>query len=113
MLLYPSLPMVGAEYFRLKNICDCQKELDNKIDQNKEVVKKQGRAKFKVQAKSITCGITFTFLSPNGLAVSVVLFTFLSTRVSVCSQRLERKISKHEKIMSLTEVKLLSISNLN
>ena len=35
--------MVGAEYFRLKNICDCQKELDNKIDQNKEVVKKQGR----------------------------------------------------------------------
>ena len=23
----------GAEYFRLKNICDCQKELDNKIDQ--------------------------------------------------------------------------------
>ena len=105
--------MVGAEYFRLKNICDCQKELDNKIDQNKEVVKKQGRAKFKVQAKSITCGITFTFLSQNGLAVSVVLFTFLLTRVSVCSQRLERKISKHEKIMSLTEVKLLSISKLN
>ena len=37
--------MVGAEYFRLKNICDCQKELDNKIDQNKEVVKnKEGNA---------------------------------------------------------------------
>ena len=36
MLLYPSLPMVGAEYFRLKNICGCQKELDSKIDQNKE-----------------------------------------------------------------------------
>ena len=43
MLLYPSLPMVGAEYFRLKNICGCQKELDSKIDQNKEV-KKQRRA---------------------------------------------------------------------
>lgn len=33
MLFYPFLPMVGAEYFWLKNICDCQKELDNKIDQ--------------------------------------------------------------------------------
>ena len=33
MLFYPFLPMVGAEYFWLKNICDSQKELDNKIDQ--------------------------------------------------------------------------------
>ena len=98
MLLYPSLPMVGAEYFRLKNICDCQKELDNKIDQNKEVVKKQGRAKFKVQAKSITCGITFTFLSPNGLAVSVVLFTFLWTRVQFVARDLRERFQNMRKL---------------
>ena len=56
--------MVGAEYFRLKNICDCQKELDNKIDQNKEVVKKQFKEglnlKFKqnqlhVESLSLSC----------------------------------------------------------
>ena len=69
ILFYPFLPMVGAEYFRLKNICDCQKELDNKIDQKD---KKYGRAKFIAQATSITCGITSSFLSLNGELVSAI-----------------------------------------
>lgn len=46
------------------------------------------------------------------LFASAVLFAFISREASVCGQILERKISKHEKAISLDEAKLLQISSL-
>lgn len=74
-------PLLKGEDFRL-NICDYQKELESDISHYKQVAKKYRRVKFIAHA----------------------------TGASVYGQRLERKISKHEKTISIPEVKLLSIS---
>lgn len=42
--LYPSLPNSGSD-FRLKKICDCQKEIENEISHHQKVAKKYKRVK--------------------------------------------------------------------
>ena len=126
--LYPSLEAneVGAE-FRLKNICDCQKQLEDEISHYKQVSKKYKRAKS--VASKITSVSVFlttllasssvaTSLSGIGIAVGVPLsltalvVTLVLSASMAGSANFERKVRKHEKTVSLAESSLLSMSRL-
>ena len=128
--LYPSLQSevneVGAE-FRLKKICDCQKQLEDEISHYKRVSKKYKRAKS--VASKITSVSVFlttvlasssvgTSLSGIGIAVGVPLSltalvtTLISSASMAGSQNGERKVRKHEKTISLAESSHLSVSRL-
>ena len=121
--LYPSLP----EDFRLKKICDCQKELENEISHYRHTGKKYKRAKSIANAFATFTGILTVVLSTSGLATSLSgigvvvgaplagitgLMGIASTAVGVGSGRLSEKITKHEKTVSLAKSKHLSISRL-
>ena len=130
--LYPSLEAneastrsgVGAE-FRLKKICDCQKQLEDEISHYKQVSKKYKRAKS--VASKITSVSVFlttvlasssvgTSLSGIGIAVGVPLSltalvtTLISSASMTGSANFERKVRKHEKTVSLAESSLLSMN---
>ena len=121
--LYPSL----TEDFRLKKICDCQKELENEISHYQQISKKYKRVKSIADAIATSTGILTVLLSSSGLAVSLSgigivvgaplagiagLMGLVSTAVGASSGRLNKKITKHEKTISLAESKHLSISRL-
>ena len=118
--LYPSL----SEDFRLKKICDCQKELENEISHYKQISKKYKRAKSIADAIATFTGILTVLLLSSGLAASLSgigivvgaplagiagLMGLASTAVGAGSGRLNKKI-KHEKTVSLAESKHLSVS---
>ena len=127
--LYPSLEAneaneVGAE-FRLKKICDCQKQLEDEISHFKRVRKKYKRAKSvasKITSVSVFLTTLFasssvaTSLSGIGIAVGVPLsltalvLTLISSASMAGSQNCECKVRKHEKTVSLAESSHLSIS---
>ena len=128
--LYPSLQSeaneVSAE-FRLKKICDCQKQLEDEISHYKQVSKKYKRAKS--VASKITSVLVFlttlfasssvaTSLSGIGIAVGVPLSltalvtTLISSASMAGSQNCERKVIKHEKTVSLAESSHLSVNRL-
>ena len=123
--LYP-VNEVGAE-FRLKKICDCQKQLEDEISHYKRVSKKYKRAKS--VASKITSVSVFlttvlasssvgTSLSGIGIAVGVplsltaLITTLVSSASMAGSQNCERKVRKHEKTISLAESSLLPMSRL-
>ena len=119
--LYPSL---GGDY-RLKKISDCQKELENEISHYRRISKKYKRAKTIINAFAATTGVLAALLSSASLATLVsgigaiasapiagfaaVTGTF-STAASASSGRLNKKVMKHEKTISLAESKHLSVS---
>ena len=135
--LYPSLEAneanevstrseVGAE-FRLKKMCDCQKQLEEEISHYKQVSKKYKRAKSvasKITSVSVFLTTLFasssvaTSLSGIGIAVGVPLSltalvtTLISSTSMAASQNCERKVIKHEKTVSLAESSLLSVNRL-
>ena len=123
--LYPSLPRESVGDYRLKKICDCQKELENEISHYKHTCKKYKRAKSIANAFATSTGILTVVLSSSGLAASLSgigavvgaplagiagLMGFFSTAVGVGSGRLSKMITKHEKTVSLAESKYLSVS---
>ena len=70
--LYPTLPYESeAASFRLKKICDCQKELENEISHYRKVSKKYKRANSIAHTSSTLTGIMAAVLSSTGLAVSL------------------------------------------
>ena len=122
--LYPSLN-VGD--FRLKKISDCQKELENEISHYRRISKKYKRAKTIINAFAATTGVLTVVLSSAGLATSVTgigiiagapiagiaaVMGITSTAAGVSSERLNSKVRKHEKTISLAESKHLSVSRL-
>ena len=122
--LYPSLN--GGDY-RLKKIIDCQKELENEISHYRRISKKYKRAKTIINAFAITTGALTTMLSTASLATLLsaiaapigaslagisALMGITSTAAGVSSERLNRKVTKHEKTVSLAESKHISISRL-
>ena len=128
--LYPSLHSeaneVGAE-FRLKKICDCQKQLEDEISHYKKVSKKYKRAKsIASKITSVSVFLTTllasssiaTSLSGIGIAVGVplsltaLITTLISSASMAGSQNFENKVRKHEKTISLAESSLLSMSRL-
>ena len=61
--LYPTLPDKSeAASFRLKKICDCQKELENEIAHYRKVSKKYKRANSIAHTSSTLTGIRAIFL---------------------------------------------------
>ena len=124
--LYPSLRENVGDY-RLKKISDCQKELENEISHYRRISKKYKRAKTIINAFAATTGVLTALLSSASLATSVsgigaivgapiagiaaLLGTF-STAASFGSGRLNRKVTKHEKTVSLAESQHLSVSRL-
>ena len=121
--LYPSL---GGDY-RLKKIIDCQKELENEISHYRKISKKYKRAKTIINAFAATTGTLTVVLSTASLAtllsgigaiagapiagIAALLGTF-STAASASSGRLNKRVTKHEKTISLAESHHLSVSKL-
>ena len=122
--LYPSLN-VGD--FRLKKISDCQKELENEISHYRRISKKYKRVKTIINAFAATTGVLTAVLSSASFAsfatgigaiigapiagIAAVMGLF-STTTGVSSERLNSKVTKHEKTVSLAESKHLSVSRL-
>ena len=123
--LYPSLQRESVGDFRLKKICDCQKVLENEISHYRHVGKKYKRAKTIAGAFATSTGVLTVVLSSAGLTASLTgigalagaplagiagLMGIASTAVGVGSGRLNKKVTKHEKTISLAESKHLSVS---
>ena len=122
--LYPSLN-VGD--FRLKKISDCQKELENEISHYRRISKTYKRAKTIINAFAATTGVLTAVLSTASLATLLsgigaivsapiagiaAVMGITSTTAGVSSERLNSKVTKHEKTVSLAESKHLSVSRL-
>ena len=121
--LYPSL---GGDY-RLKKISDCQKELENEISHYRRISKKYKRAKTIINAFAATTGTLTvvlstasfaTLLSGIGAIIGVpiagiaTLMGITSTAAGVSNERLNARVTKHEKTVSLAESQHLSVSKL-
>ena len=124
--LYPSLGENVGDY-RLKKIIDCQKELENEISHYRRISKKYKRAKTIINAFAVTTGALTTVLSTASLATLLsaiaapigaslagisALMGITSTTAGVSSERLNKKLTKHKKTVSLAESKHISISRL-
>ena len=122
--LYPSLS-VGD--YRLKKISDCQKELENEISHYRRISKKYKRAKAIINAFAAATGVLTAVLSSASFATFVTgigaiigapiagiaaLLGTTSTAAGFGSGRLNTKVIKHEKTVSLAESKHLSVSRL-
>ena len=122
--LYPSLGENVGDY-RLKKISDCQKELENEITHYRRISKKYKRAKTIINAFAATTGALTTVLSSASLATLLsgigapigaplagiaALMGITSTAAGASSERLNKKVTKHEKTISLAESEHLSIS---
>ena len=122
--LYPSLS-VGD--FRLRKISDCQKELENEISHYRRISKKYKRAKTIINAFAAATGLLTVVLSSASFAtlltgigapvgapiagIAAVMGLF-STTAGASSGRLNKKVTKHEKTVSLAESKHLSVRRL-
>ena len=122
--LYPSLS-VGD--FILRKISDCQKEIENEISHYRRISKKYKRAKTIINAFAAATGVLtvvlssasfVTLLTGIGAPVSApiagiaALLGTSSTATANSSGRLNTKVIKHEKTISLAESKHLSVSRL-
>ena len=122
--LYPSLS-VGD--FRLRKISDCQKELENEISHYRRISKKYKRAKTIINAFAAATGVLTAALSSASLATLLsgigaivsapiagiaAVMGITSTTAGASSERLNKKVTKHEKTVSLAESKHLSVSRL-
>ena len=122
--LYPSLS-VGD--YRLRKISDCQKELENEISHCRRISKKYKRAKTIINAFAASTGVLTNVLSSASFATFVTgigapigapiagiacLLGTASTAASFGCGRLNTKVTKHEKTVSLAESKHLSVSRL-
>ena len=126
--LYPALPEASAQDFRLKKISDLQKELENEADHYRLVAKKYKRTHSIVHGTAVGLGLLAAGLSSAGVATAltgvgivvtpalggIAALTGFSTAVGLTavSKRLERKITKHEKIYTLAVAKQNSVSEL-
>ena len=122
--LYPmqEITQINAEDFRLKKISDLQTELSNEADHYRQVAKKK---KYKrthtlthisaVGLGSLSAGLSsatlataltgFGIVASPALAGVATVFGLLSAGFTVVSKRLERNVTKHEKIYTLALAK--------
>ena len=124
--LYPSLRENVGDY-RLKKISDCQKELENEITHYRRITKKYKRAKTIINAFAATTGVLTavlstasftTFMTGIGAIIGApiagiaTLMGITSTAAGVSSERLNARVTKHAKTVSLAESQHLSVSRL-
>ena len=128
--LYPmnEIAQINAENFRLKKISDLQTELTNEADHYRQVAKKKYKRTHSmthisaVGLGSPSAGLSLaalaTALTGFGIVASPALpgvatvFGLLSAGFTVVSKRLERKVTKHEKIYTLAVAKQNTVAEL-
>ena len=127
--LYPmqELTQLNAEDFRLKKINDLLKELSDEIEHYRKVAKKYKRSHSMVHASAVGLGSLSVGLSSGALGtaltgVGIVASPALAGVATLCglgsvgfaaaSKRLERKVTKHEKIYTLAQAKRNSVNEL-
>ena len=127
--LYPTheLTQLNAEDFRLKKINDLLKELSDEAEHYRQVAKKYKRSHSIVHRSAVGLGSLSVGLSSGALASAltgfgVVASPALAGVATVCglssvgftfaSKRLERKVTKHEKIYTLALAKRNSVNEL-
>ena len=127
--LYPTheLAQLNAEDFRLKKINDLLKELSDEAEHYRQVAKKYKRSHSIVHRSAVGLGSRSVGLSSGALATALTGFGIMASPAlagvaTVCglssvgftfaSKRLERKVTKHEKIYTLALAKRNSVNEL-
>ena len=127
--LYPmnEIAQANAEDFRLKKISDLQTELTNEAEHYRQVAKKYKRSHSMAHISavglgSLSAGLSsathataltgFGIVASPTLAGVAAVFGLVSAGFTVVSKRLERKVTKHEKIFTLALAKLNSVAEL-
>ena len=127
--LYPTheLTQLNAEDFRLKKISDLLKELSDEAEHYRHVAKKYKRSHSIVHRSAVGLGSLSVGLSSGALATALTGFGIVASPAlagvatvcgiaSVCfasaSKRLNRKVTKHEKIYTLALAKRNSVNEL-
>ena len=127
--LYPmqELTQLNAEDFRLKKINDLLKELSDEVEHYRQVAKKYKRSHSMVHTSAVGLGTLSVGLSSGALATAlsgfgIVASPALAGVATICglgsvgfaaaSKRLERKVTKHEKIYTLAQAKRNSVNEL-
>ena len=127
--LYPTqeLTQLNAEDFRLKKINDLLKELSDEVEHYRQVAKKYKRSHFMVHTSAVGLGSLSVGLSSGALATALTGFGIVaspalagvatlcglvSVGFAAASKRLNRKVTKHEKIYTLAQAKRNSVNEL-
>ena len=127
--LYPmgELTQLNAEDFWLKKISDLLKELSNEAEHYRQVAKKYKRSHSLVHTSAVGLGSLPVGLSSGALATALTGFGIVASPApagvaTVCglasvgfaaaSKRLNRKVTKHEKIHTLALAKRNSVNEL-
>ena len=119
--LYPmqELTQLNAEDFRLKKINDLLKELSDEVEHYRQVAKKYKRSHSMVHASAVGLGsLDHLALTGVGIVASPALAGVAtlcglgSVGFAAASKRLERKVTKHEKIYTLAQAKRNSVNEL-
>ena len=127
--LYPmgELAQLNAEDFRLKKINDLLIELSDEAEHYRQVAKKYKRTHSIVHRSAVGLGSLSVGLSSGALATALTGFGIMASPAlagvaTVCglssvgftfaSKRLERKVTKHEKIYTLALAKRNSVNEL-
>ena len=127
--LYPmqELTQLNAEDFRLKKINDLLKELSDEVEHYRQVAKKYKRSHSMVHTSAVGLGTLSVGLSSGALATALTGFGIVASPAlagvaTICglgsvgfaaaSKRLERKVTKHEKIYTLAQAKRNSVNEL-
>ena len=121
------ITQINAEDFRLKKISDLQTELTNEADHYKQVAKKYKRTHSITHISAVGLGSLSAGLSSATLATALTgfgivagpalagvatVFGLLSVGFAAISKRLERKVTKHEKIYTFALAKQNCVSEL-
>ena len=127
--LYPTheLAQLSAEDFRLKKINDLLKELSGEAEHYRQVAKKYKRTHSIVHRSAVGLNSLSVGLSSGALATALTGFGIIaspalagvatacglsSVGFTFASKRLERKVTKHEKIYTLALAKRNSVNEL-
>ena len=127
--LYPmqELTQLNAEDFRLKKINDLLKELSDEVEHYRQVAKKYKRSHSMAHTSAVGLGSLSVGLSSGALATALTGFGIIaspalagvatlcglvSVGFAATSKRLERKVTKHEKIYTLALAKRNSVNEL-
>ena len=128
-LLYPmgEIAQLNAEDFRLKKINDLLKELSDEVEHYRQVAKKYKRSHTMVHTSAVGLGSLSVGLSSGAFATALTGFGIVaspalagvatlcglaSVGFAATSKRLERKVTKHEKIFTLALAKCNSVNEL-
>ena len=127
--LYPmhEIAQLNAEDFRLKKINDLLKELSDEVEHYRKVAKKYKRSHSMVHTSAVGFGSLSAGLSSGALATALTGFGIIASTAlagvatscgiasvgfAAASKRLNRKVTKHEKIYTLAQAKRNSVNEL-